>query len=56
MENHGNRIKRREFLKSTGKFAAAIMFMSLGSSKLFGALISTLTRNLIPTVTLTCPH
>jgi 2,5-diketo-D-gluconate reductase A len=52
MENHINGVKRREFLKRSAKFAAATMFMGLGSSKLFGALNSTQTKNSIPTVTL----
>ena len=52
MENHINGVKRREFIKRSAKFAAATMFMGLGSSKLFGNLNSTQTENSIPTVTL----
>jgi 2,5-diketo-D-gluconate reductase A len=52
MENHINEVKRREFLKRSAKFAAATMFIGLGSSRLFGALNSTQTKNSIPSVTL----
>jgi 2,5-diketo-D-gluconate reductase A len=52
MENDINGVKRREFLKKSTLFAAATMFMGLGSSKLFGALNYTLKKNSIPTVRL----
>ena len=52
MENHGNGLKRREFLKRSSKFAAATIFVGLGSSKLFGALSSAQTKNSIPIVML----
>jgi len=52
MENHINRVKRREFLKGTAKIAAATIFMGLGSSKLFGAITATQKKISIPTVTL----
>ena len=47
-----NEVKRRKFLKRSAKFAAATMFMGLGSSKLFGALNSPQTKSSIPIVTL----
>lgn len=52
MKNHINTIKRREFIKSTAKYAATAMFVGLGSSKLLGACNSTQSKNSIPTVTL----
>jgi len=53
MENHRNGlVKRREFLKRSTKFAAATVFVGLGSSKLFGALSATQIKNSIPTVLL----
>jgi 2,5-diketo-D-gluconate reductase A len=46
-------IKRREFLQTSAKITAAAMFASLGSSELFGAVVSsTGTKKSIPTVTL----
>ena len=52
MENHINEVKRREFLKRSARYAAATMFIGLGSSRLFGALNSTQTKISIPSVTL----
>jgi len=52
MESHINGVKRREFLKGTAKFAAATIFMGLGSTKLFGAITTTQNKISIPTVTL----
>jgi 2,5-diketo-D-gluconate reductase A len=52
MENQLKGIKRREFLKGSSKFAAATIFMGLGSSKLFGGVSATQKKISIPTVTL----
>ncbi len=52
MEKNINGVKRREFLKSSATFAAATMFMGLGSSKVFGAFNSAQTKNSIPAVSL----
>ena len=52
MENQIKGIKRREFLKTSTKCAAATMFIGLGSSKLFGALTPTRSNNTIPSCTL----
>jgi 2,5-diketo-D-gluconate reductase A len=52
MKNHSNNVKRREFLKRSAKFAAATMFMGLGSSKLFSSPYSITMEKSIPTITL----
>ena len=52
MENHRYGVKRREFLKRSTTFAAATVFLGLGSSKLFGALSAPRIKNSIPTVSL----
>lgn len=52
MGNHINGVNRREFLTGSAKFAAAAIFLSLGSSKLFGAIAATQNKISIPTVTL----
>ena len=52
MENQIKEIKRREFLKSSTKCAAATIFLGLGSSKLFGTTNTGLLYNTIPSRTL----
>jgi len=52
MENHSNKLKRREFLKRSTKFATATMIIGIGGSKLFSAPYSTNTKMSIPTVKL----
>jgi len=52
MKNYTNGVNRREFIKSSTKLAAATMFMSLGSSKIYGAFMSSPIANSIETVTL----
>jgi 2,5-diketo-D-gluconate reductase A len=52
MEKHMNELKRREFIKSSAKYAATTMFVGLGSSKLFAALRDTQVKSSIPMVTL----
>ena len=50
--NQTNGIKRREFLQTSAKLAASAMFMSLGTSKIFGALSSNSSVASIESVTL----
>jgi 2,5-diketo-D-gluconate reductase A len=52
IKNYTKGVARREFLKRTAKFTAATVFMGLGNSKLFGAIISAQTKSSVPTVTL----
>lgn len=53
MNNHSKGISRRDFLVRTAKFAAATtVFMGLGNSKLFGAILFNPAKNSVPTVTL----
>lgn len=47
-----NEIKRREFLKSSAKFAAATVFVGLGSSKLFGAFSAAKVKSSLPAIAL----
>lgn len=50
-KNRPDGINRREFLQTTTKFAASAMFVSLGTSRLFGALSSS-TETIIENITL----
>ena len=50
--DHKNEIKRRDFLKRSSKFAAATILLGLGSSELFGAIITTQFKNSIPSIKL----
>ncbi len=53
-KTQAEKIKRREFIQTSARFAASAMFMGLGTSKLFGAAHSSLTGTTgsIETVTL----
>lgn len=52
MKNKSNGLERRVFLKQSGQFAVATMFMSLGTSKLFAAFNSSEPNVDIPNVKL----
>lgn len=52
MNYHSDKLKRREFIKTSSKIAAGAMFLHLGSSNIFGALKSTQMQNSIPNITL----
>jgi len=51
-KNQKNGMNRREFLETSGKFAATAMFMGLGTSKIFGAANTSQMAKSIESVTL----
>ena len=51
-ENNSKFVDRRKFLKSGSAFAAAAMFLPLGTSKIYGAFKTGHLANSIPVATL----